>query len=96
MIQDAEKDAAALDAVPEKERGPLHGIPVSIKVKDLNNFHTAYTVFLKECYDVGGTYSTAGCAYLSRTQVVVIAIYPHHVFHKTKNYREQIVPKGER
>jgi len=53
FFQDAEAKAAELDAVPEKERGPLHGIPVSIK----------------ECYDVAGTYSTAGCAYLARTQV---------------------------
>lgn len=53
FFKDAEENAAALDAVPAKERGPLHGIPVSIK----------------ECYDVAGTNSTAGCAYLSRTQV---------------------------
>ena len=31
-LKDAEAKAAELDAVPEKERGPLHGIPVSIKV----------------------------------------------------------------
>ena len=32
-LKDAEAKAAELDAVPEKERGPLHGIPVSIKVE---------------------------------------------------------------
>ena len=36
MFKDAEEYAAALDAVPEKERGPLHGIPVSIKVQYLH------------------------------------------------------------
>ena len=35
-MQDAEEYATALDAVPEKERGPLHGIPVSIKVEHLH------------------------------------------------------------
>ena len=39
IFQDAEDYAAALDAVPEKQRGPLHGIPVSIKVKCLH-IHT--------------------------------------------------------
>jgi len=43
-IDDALARARYLDGIREEHRGPLHGVPVSIK----------------ECYDVTGTYSTAG------------------------------------
>ena len=44
FIPEAEEWAEELDKVPSLERGPLHGIPVSVK----------------ECYNVKGCDSTAG------------------------------------
>ena len=52
-----------LTLLSREERGPLHGVPVSIK----------------ECYDVAGTYSTAGMAFLARYSIlcyVLILILP--------------------
>ena len=49
-LEDAEAEAARLEAVAADQRGPLHGVPVSVK----------------ECYDVAGTASTAGMAAFAR------------------------------
>lgn len=54
-VENAEAQAKMLDSVPVKERGPLHGVPVSVK----------------ECYDVAGTYSTAGMAMFARNRAEV-------------------------
>jgi len=50
FVDGAEDQAKMLDSLPEGERGPLHGIPVSVK----------------ECYDIAGTYSTAGMTLFAR------------------------------
>ena len=50
-LEDAEAEAARLEAVAADQRGPLHGVPVSVK----------------ECYDVAGTASTAGMAAFARS-----------------------------
>src|SRR5579884_3481840 len=44
LFDDARERARALDQLPPQERGPLHGLPVTVK----------------ECYDVAGTPSTTG------------------------------------
>jgi fatty acid amide hydrolase len=44
LFDDARKRARQADQVPEAERGPLHGVPVTVK----------------ECFDVAGTASTVG------------------------------------
>jgi len=49
-LEEAEAQATQLDSVPAGERGPLHGIPISVK----------------ECYDVKGSYSTAGMSIFAR------------------------------
>jgi len=49
-VEGAEDQAKMLDSLPASERGPLHGIPVSVK----------------ECYDISGTYSTAGMSLFAR------------------------------
>jgi len=50
FVDGAEEQAKMLDSLPVAERGPLHGIPVSVK----------------ECYDIAGTYSTAGMTMFAR------------------------------
>ena len=47
FIEQAERWARERDALPEKERGPLHGLPVSVK----------------ENYHVKGCDSTSGLAF---------------------------------
>jgi len=51
-VEGAEEQAMLLDSLPASERGPLHGIPISVK----------------ECYDVSGTYSTAGMSLFARNK----------------------------
>jgi len=54
-VEDAEEQAKMLDSIPIGERGPLHGVPVSVK----------------ECYDIAGTYSTAGMSLFARNKAEV-------------------------
>lgn len=54
-VDGAEDQAKMLDTIPVGERGPLHGVPVSVK----------------ECYDIAGTYSTAGMTKFARSKAVV-------------------------
>jgi len=49
-LEEAEVQATQLDSIPADERGPLHGVPISVK----------------ECYDVKGSYSTAGMSLFAR------------------------------
>jgi len=51
-VEGAEEQAKMLDSLPVDERGPLHGIPISVK----------------ECYDIAGTYSTAGMTKFARNK----------------------------
>jgi len=46
----AETSVSKLDELPADQRGPLHGVPVSVK----------------ECYDVAGTFSTSGMTIFAR------------------------------
>eukprot|EP00090_Calanus_glacialis_P030762 TRINITY_DN4996_c0_g1_i1.p1 TRINITY_DN4996_c0_g1~~TRINITY_DN4996_c0_g1_i1.p1 ORF type:complete len:605 (+),score=204.80 TRINITY_DN4996_c0_g1_i1:38-1852(+) len=54
-VEDAEDQAKMLDSIPAGERGPLHGVPVSVK----------------ECYDIAGTYSSAGMVMFARNKAEV-------------------------
>ena len=49
-LQEAGEEARRLDQLPPDARGPLHGVPVSVK----------------ECYEVAGTFATAGMAVFAR------------------------------
>ena len=49
-LQEAGEEARRLDQLPADRRGPLHGVPVSVK----------------ECYEVAGTFATAGMAVFAR------------------------------
>ena len=49
-LQKAGRRARRLDKLPADSRGPLHGVPVSVK----------------ECYEVAGTFATAGMAVFAR------------------------------
>jgi len=51
-IEEAKEQAQLLDDLPPEKRGPLHGVPVSVK----------------ECYDVAGTYSTVGMTKFARNE----------------------------
>ena len=51
-LEEADNWAEQLDKLSQEERGPLHGIPISIK----------------ECYDVQGYASTAGMAKFASTK----------------------------
>ena len=49
-LEGAVEEARRLDQLPPASRGPLHGVPVSVK----------------ECYEVAGTFATAGMTVFSR------------------------------
>ena len=49
-LQEAGQEARRLDQLPADKRGPLHGVPVSVK----------------ECYEVAGTFATAGMTVFAR------------------------------
>ena len=49
-LEDALQEASRLDSLPADSRGPLHGVPVSVK----------------ECYEVAGTFATAGMTVFAR------------------------------
>ena len=49
-LEEAVLEARRLDQLPADSRGPLHGVPVSVK----------------ECYEVAGTFATAGMTVFSR------------------------------
>ena len=49
-LQEAGQEARRLDQLPADSRGPLHGVPVSVK----------------ECYEVAATFATAGMTAFSR------------------------------
>ena len=49
-LEDALEEASRLDSLPADSRGPLHGVPVSVK----------------ECYEVAGTFATAGMTVFAR------------------------------
>ena len=51
-VPEAEEQAKKLDRVPLRKRGPLHGVPISVK----------------ECYDVAHTFSTGGLTKFSRNK----------------------------
>ena len=50
-LEGAVEEARRLDQLPAASRGPLHGVPVSVK----------------ECYEVAGTFATAGMTIFSRS-----------------------------
>ena len=70
FILEASDRAKALEKIPEKDRGPLYGIPISVKVSFNNNeldiliFKNNIINFLKhqECFYIGGYDSTVGLA----------------------------------
>ena len=49
-LEEAVREAKRLDSLPADSRGPLHGVPVSVK----------------ECYEVAGTFATAGMTVFAR------------------------------
>ena len=49
-VEGAVEEARRLDQLPAASRGPLHGVPISVK----------------ECYEVAGTFATAGMAVFAR------------------------------
>ena len=49
-LLEAAQEARRLDQLPADMRGPLHGVPVSVK----------------ECYEVAGTFATAGMTVFAR------------------------------
>ena len=49
-LEDALEEAQRLDSLPADSRGPLHGVPISVK----------------ECYELAGTFATAGMTLLAR------------------------------
>ena len=49
-VEGAVEEARRLDQLPAASRGPLHGVPISVK----------------ECYEVAGTFATAGMTFFSR------------------------------
>ena len=76
-LQGAEEQALALDMLSKEERGPLHGVPVSIKVRGVRTVVSDHHLCsAQECYDIAGTYSTAGMAYLARRQVTTSHTLP--------------------
>ena len=97
--QGAEEEARRLDSLPREERGPLHGVPVSIKVcaalttrsssNPVRFTHSsscyASLTSPQECYDVLGTYSTAGCAVYARAQVIT-----HKYVSHSKSYLNKV------